>query len=108
MRPPERWVMAGPLAGTARIVEGEFPDGANLTHVMDRQDDRRVIGSGVLMSSNDRQYFCRRAAQEQAAAEHAATDAVAAIHRRLAKRYLDLAGQPHLVEAVPEPAQSLL
>jgi hypothetical protein len=62
------------------------------------------------MSRNDRDYYRRRAGEEQAAAERAATDAVAAVHRQLAKRYLDLAGQPHLVEAAstPAPAQNSL
>jgi hypothetical protein len=61
------------------------------------------------MSRNDKDYYRRRAVEEQDAAERAATDRVAAIHRQLAKRYLDMAGQPHLVEAapVPVPAPSL-
>jgi len=62
------------------------------------------------MSRNDKDYYRRRAAEERAAAERAANDGVAAIHRQLARRYLDLAGQPHLVEAAstPQPAQSSL
>jgi hypothetical protein len=62
------------------------------------------------MSRSDKEYFRLRAVQEREAAEKAATDASAAIHRQLAKRYLDLADEPHLVEAVsaPAPAQSSL
>jgi len=59
------------------------------------------------MSHTDQDYYRRRAAEEQSAAEHAATDGVAAVHRQLAKRYLDMAGEPHLVDAsTPVPVGS--
>jgi hypothetical protein len=58
------------------------------------------------MSRGDKEYFRQRAIQEREAAEKAATDASAAIHRQLAKRYLDLADEPHLVEATLTGARS--
>ena len=54
---------------------------------------------GWRMAKNDREYFRRRAAQEQAAAAAATNDTAAAIHRQLARRYLDLVGQTRVVEA---------
>ena len=39
-------------------------------------------------------YYRRRAAQELAAADGAADEAIAAVHRSLAQRYQALAGEP--------------
>jgi hypothetical protein len=39
-------------------------------------------------------YYRRRAAEEFNAADSAATETVAAVHRSLAERYLALAGEP--------------
>lgn len=58
------------------------------------------------MSSNDAEYFRQRAEQELAAAEIAATDVAAAVHRELAQQYLDLAGQPRAGGAAPMAATS--
>ena len=52
------------------------------------------------MSGNNIEYFRLRADQELAAAEGAANEAIAAIHRQLAQRYLDLAGQSNRVDAL--------
>jgi len=52
------------------------------------------------MSGNNIEYFRLRADQELAAAEDAANEAIAAIHRQLAQRYLDLAGQSNRVDAL--------
>jgi hypothetical protein len=46
---------------------------------------------------NNRDYYRRRAAQEFSAADNAASEAVAGVHRSLAERYLALAGEPQQV-----------
>lgn len=46
------------------------------------------------MSAPDRKYHAMRAAQEQRLAEEATDPKIAALHRELASRYAELAGEP--------------
>jgi hypothetical protein len=43
-------------------------------------------------------YYRRRIAEELAAAQHAPSEGVAAVHRSLAERYMALAGEPQPFE----------
>ena len=59
------------------------------------------------MSDDNLTYYSRRAAQEMAASEAASTDAIAEIHRTLAKRFSELAArEAHASEPQLELRQS--